>query len=75
MSRNFEDSLMAAKTQIVSFDTSCVWDDFVFRSDETVGFILSYNFSQIKKKKRLKKMNIDKKHGGNIDCILLICLS
>ena len=26
------------------------------------------------KKKRLKKMNIDKKHGGNIDYILLICL-
>ena len=50
LSRNFEDSLMAAKTQIVSFDTSCVWDDFVFRSDETVGFIFRAIFHKFKKK-------------------------
>lgn len=32
-------------------------------------------FHKFKKTNVLKKMNIDKKHGGNIDYILLICLS
>lgn len=57
MSRNFEDSLMAAKTQIVSFDTSCVWDDFVLEAMKLLVLFCRAIFHKFKKKKKRLKKN------------------